>query len=76
MPIDLKNSSIFSIVFKAQDKVSESSKPNTRCPSLAKRVGFSIYTWFEHTRTIGKFKELDETDMLEIYRMANEKEVA
>lgn len=31
---------------------------------------------FEHTRTIGKFKELDETDMLEIYRMANEKEVA
>ena len=31
---------------------------------------------FEHTRTIGKFKELDEMDMLEIYRMANEKEVA
>lgn len=28
---------------------------------------------FEHTRTIGKFKVLDEEDMLNIYRKANEK---
>ena len=28
---------------------------------------------FEHTRTIGKFKELGEEDILNVYNMANEK---